>query len=48
VNPVASQQKIMNFVGENQLLEFDFLASKRFDQLHGFSERHVAVVVSMY
>ncbi len=46
-DPIAPAEQIVNFVGDDQLLECDFLGAQFFDQISGLLERHVAIVVAM-
>ena len=45
--PCAMQEKVMNLVGKNQLFELDVLFSQRFDEIDGFRERNIAVVIAL-
>ena len=45
--PVAMQQKIVDFVWENQLLNFYVLGAQASDRVNGLRKNHVAIVVAM-
>src|SRR5580692_11055910 len=45
--PGSMQEKVMNLVGKNQLLELHILFSQRLNEIDGFRERNVAVVVAL-
>src|SRR5690242_13243283 len=45
--PVAMQKKIVNLVGEDELLDFDALLAKARGEVHGLREIHVAIVVAV-
>ena len=46
-DPIVPAEQVVNFVGDNQLLEGDFLRAQFFDQIGGLLERHVAIVAAM-
>ena len=46
-DPIAPAEQVVNFVGDNQFLERNFLSTQFFDQIGGLLERHVAIVVTM-
>src|SRR5215831_13464896 len=45
--PVAVQKKIVNLVGEDQLLDFDALVAKAGGEVHGLREIDVAIIVAV-
>ena len=45
--PVAMQQESVDFIGEDELLEFDALLSKRPSHRHGLREGNVAIVIAL-
>jgi hypothetical protein len=47
LEPTLLGEEAMDLVGKNELLEFDALFAKRFDQGHGLLERDIAVVIAM-
>src|SRR5690242_2111580 len=47
LHPVLMQQEVMNFVGENELLEMDPLLAQRPRKFYRLREIHIAVVVAV-
>lgn len=45
--PRMMEQKVVNFVGENELLDVHAARPQPGDQVHGLCEIHVAIVVAM-
>lgn len=41
------EQKVVNFVGENELFDVHAARPQAGDQVHGLREIHVAIVVAM-
>ncbi len=41
------RQKIVNFVGKNNLLKLHALFSQRFHELHHIGKSHVAIVIAL-
>ena len=47
-DPITPAKKVVNFVGDNQLFERDFLGAEFFDPIGGLLERHVAIVLNIF
>ena len=45
--PVAMQQEPVDFIGEDELLEFDALLSEGSSERHGLGEGDVAIVIAL-